>query len=195
MALCQGQRRVVGRVALDTHIDDDRASGLQLDTTRAEDGLQRSHAELHIQEVERITVLVLGTLGILLTIVFHHRTPEVIVAILVGTHDERGDNIIVAQAGVYHIAACLRIKLDNRRDVGGILQVGGIFAEALHIVIGARCGGLDIVVQVQRGSLLLLSRWARVGGRWRRRQGAGHILSQQRDITRPPTDERNNEYR
>ena len=114
--LGQGKRRVIGDIGLHTHIDNHRTGGLEFQST-AEYPFQSTHTELHIQEIEGISILVLCVLGILLPVVLHHRPSEIRVAVFIRRHDIRSDNVIVTQLGVNHIATGLRVKFNLRGDV------------------------------------------------------------------------------
>ena len=189
------QSGVIGRIALHTHVDDHRTGSFQLHSAGAENLLQRSHAKLHLQEVKRILLLALCALGILLTVILHHRTPEIHITEFVRRHDIGGDDVIVTQTRVDDITASLRVKFHLTADIGRCFQVGRILAQTLHIVVIARNRWLHVKVKIQLRCGLLTC--ARAGIRRRRgwRQSASHILCQQRIIADPPTQEGTNDDR
>ena len=143
------KRRVIGLVALHTHIDVERTSGFQLHTTRTEHRFQWSKTKLHIQEVERLVFLLFNGFGIFLAIILLHRLTESDVVVFVGRKKEWRNDVVVTNLCAHHIMPSFGVELGGGGDVWRCLQIGGRLHK-LEIIVRIRQFILHTVREVKR---------------------------------------------
>ncbi len=123
----QRQRRIVSLVALDAHLHLHRPLRLELDAARPEYLLKRPEGEIHVEDIERLFLLVGDKLLIARAIVLLHRQAELPVVVLLGREHERRGDVEIAHSRMHDIrprgrvVLRLRAYVRRRREVVGKL--------------------------------------------------------------------------
>ena len=158
---------IIGFVHFHAHVDCSRPLGFQLHAARAEDGIERPEAKLHVEKIEgRLLAGRVGSHGIFLPVILYHRLAQGRVVVLVAVEQEGGDHIVVAYLGVHHIHPRCRVILDSGGDIVGVLQVGGLLHKPEVAVVVSHLVGywLTELDRVFRRFLLVYTHWR---DRWR----------------------------
>ena len=111
------QRRVVGLVALHTHRHEYRALCTQRHTTRAENLFEWPERKIHVENIERLLLLIGDKLHIAVAVVLLHRAAEHPVIVLLSREHEWRTDFGITDFGAYHIAARGGVVVSDCGDV------------------------------------------------------------------------------